>query len=356
MSSEDKDQEDKTEEPTSKRLQEARERGQVAKSREFNSFVMLLVGGAMITFLGPSLAEDLTGLFVGLLSKVHQISVSQASFATLLSDGIITIGGYMMLMLIFFVIAAVLSNMVQHGPIVSLKPLEPQFNRMSLLKNLRQKFSMTNFVEFVKGVFKILAVFMIGGFLLIPVFDLLKDFLHMNPVQFVKEMLFWQVLIFIGVLSFMLVVSVLDIFYQRFNHRKKLRMTKQEIKEEFKNMEGDPQVKARLNKIRMQRARGRMMDSIPDADVVITNPTHYAVVLKYDQETMMSPVMVAKGTDFIAQKIRDIANENRIPIVENPPLARGLFAAMEIDDEIPEEYFQAVAEVITYVWNMNKAA
>ena len=356
MSSEDKDQEDKTEDPTSKRLQDARERGQVAKSREFNSFVMLLVGGAIIIFLGPSLAGDLSNLFTGLLSKVHQISISQASFANLLKDGITTIGGYMILMLIFFVLAALLSNVVQHGPIISIKPLEPQLNRISLLKNLKQKFSMTNFVEFTKGVFKILAVFIIGGLLLIPVFDLLESFIFMNPVEFVEEMLFWLILIFIGVLSFMLVVSFLDIFYQRFNHRKQLRMTKQEIKEEFKNMEGDPQVKARLNKIRMQRARGRMMDSIPNADVVITNPTHYAVVLKYDQDTMMAPVMVAKGADFIAQKIREIANENNVPIVENPPLARGLFAAMEIDDEIPEEYFQAVAEVITYVWNLNKAA
>ena len=356
MSSEDKEQEDKTEDPTAKRLEDARGRGQVAKSREFNSFVMLLVGGAVIVFIGPSLAGDLTNLFTGLLSKVHLISITEASFAQLLSDGVTTIGGYMILMLIFFILAAFLANFVQQGSIMSVKPLEPQLNRISLIKNLKQKFSMTNFVEFIKGVFKILAVFIIGGFLLIPVFNMLEEFIFLNPAELVQEMLFWVVLIFIGVLSFMLVVSFLDIFYQRFNHRKQLRMTKQEIKEEYKNMEGDPQVKARLNKIRMQRARGRMMDSIPDADVVITNPTHYAVVLKYDQETMQAPVMVAKGADFIAQKIREIATENNVPLVENPPLARGLFASMEIDDEIPEEHFQAVAEVITYIWNLNKAA
>lgn len=356
MSSEDKDQEDKTEEPTSKRLEDARGRGQVAKSREFASLVMLTVGGAVIIFMGPSLGRDLYTLIIGMLGNLHMINISEASFAALLSNGIVAIGKFMIILLIFFIMAAVLSHMVQFGPMISLKPLEPQLNRISLLKNLKQKFSMTNMVEFVKGMLKIVAVFVIGGIALIPVFDVLDRFLELNPAQLVEEMLFWLIFVFIGVLVFMMGVSLLDIFYQRFNHRKQLRMTKQEIKEEFKNMEGDPHVKARLNKIRMQRARGRMMDSVPDADVVITNPTHYAVALKYDPEEMMAPVMVAKGADFIAAKIREVATENHVPIVENPPLARGLFAAMEIDDEIPEEYFQAVAEVITYIWEMNKAA
>ena len=356
MSSEDKEQEDKTEEPTSKRLEDARERGQVAKSRDFNSFVMLLVGGAGIFLLGPPLALDMAILFRGLLENLHQISVNEASFAHLLQEGLLTIGGFMFLILLFFVLAAVLSNLVQHGPLFSTKPLAMQINRVSLISNLKQKMGAANMVEFLKGVAKITVVFVMGGILLIPISSELEKLIHLQPVEFLEEFLFWMALVFLGVLVFMVTVSFLDILFQRFSHRKKLRMTKQEIKEEFKNMEGDPQVKARLNKLRMQRARNRMMQNIPDADVVITNPTHFAVVLKYEEQTMNAPVMVAKGADFIAAKIREIASDNDVPIVENPPLARGLFDSMEVDDEIPEEHFQAVAEIITYVWGLNRNA
>ena len=356
MSSEEKEQEDKTEEPTSKRLQDAHERGQVAKSREFNSLAILLVGALSFTFVIPLISLDIMSMFTRLLANVDKVRIDDTSFQQLLSDGLQGVGTIMGVYFIVTLLASALSNLVQHGLVFSVKPLQPQLQRISLVKNLKQKLSMQHMLEFLKGVFKIIIVFVVGGVVLLPLFDFLPKYLEMTLVDFTTEMLFYLILLFIGILILMLGVSFLDILFQRFNHRKQLRMTKQELKEEYKNMEGDPQVKARLHKIRMERARRRMMDSVPNADVVITNPTHYAVVLKYDQTTMMAPVVVAKGQDFIALRIKDIAHDNDVAVVENPPLARGLFAAAEIDDEIPEEFFEPVAQIIRYVWELNKRA
>ena len=158
-----------------------------------------------------------------------------------------------------------------------------------------------------------------------------------------------------GVIAVMTVVAFLDVLFQRYQHTKKLRMTKQEVKDEFKQLEGDPQVKARLRQIRMEKARQRMMAAVPEADVVVTNPTHYAVALKYEHGTMEVPVLLAKGTDAVAQRIRALAEEHAIPLVENPPLARTLFATVDIDEEIPPEHYQAVAEVIGYVMRLRRS-
>jgi len=187
---------------------------------------------------------------------------------------------------------------------------------------------------------------------LLPEISRLDTLASMEAAELLYEIQILIIRVFIGILAILFVIAALDVVFQQYQHIKQLRMTKQEVKEEYKNTEGDPQVKGRLRQIRMQRSRERMMQAVPTADVVITNPTHFAVALSYKPETMEAPVLVAKGQDLIAQRIRSIAEENDIAIVENPPLARALHATVDLDQEVPAEHFEAVAQVISYVFNL----
>ena len=204
--------------------------------------------------------------------------------------------------------------------------------------------------EFLKGILKLRCV-MVGvpGFALIPGLDSFTSYSTQDFLAILHNTLLKML---VAVLAVLAAIAIADLIFQRYRHKKQLRMTKQEVKEEHKQAEGDPTAKQRLRQIRQERARQRMMAAVPDADVVITNPTHFAVALKYDSEEMDAPRVVAKGQDLIAQRIREIAEDNDIIIVENPPLARALFASVELDDEVPPEHYQAVAEVISYVWGL----
>lgn len=211
---------------------------------------------------------------------------------------------------------------------------------------------MKKIVESFKGIIKISVIGFIAVLVVKPYLgkvELLPTMDTMAVLRFIHKIV---ILLIFTVVIAVLVIAVADYVYQRYTHLKKLRMTKQEVKDEYKQMEGDPMVKSRIRQVRMERARHRMMENVPKADVVIVNPTHYAVALEYKMEEMDTPVVVAKGIDFIALKIRELAEEHDIPVVENPPLARALFASVEIDQAIPPEHFKAVAEVIGYVMQL----
>ena len=216
----------------------------------------------------------------------------------------------------------------------------------------KRLFSLKSVVEFLKGVAKITIVGAIATMLMLPSFEGLDQIVRMeiggaaNLLHaLVSKLLF-------GVLAVVTIIAAIDFLYQRFEHMKQMRMSRQEIKDEYKQTEGDPVIKQRLRQVRQERARQRTMAAVPDASVIITNPTHFAVALKYELDDMEAPVLIAKGQDFLALKIREVAEEHDIPIVENPPVARALYANVEVDQEIPQEHFKAVAEIIGYVFRL----
>jgi flagellar biosynthetic protein FlhB len=350
--SEQPDDAQKTEEPTAKRLRDARSKGQVAVSREINTWVLLFGTGLMIALLFPSLMRDLTAIFVAFIERPHELLADAGGLGNVLSTLVMEIALILALpMAILFVIALV-AGIAQTGINFATKPIEPELSKISPLKGLQRLFSAKQLVEFLKGIFKIVIVGFVGTILLLPEIGRLDTLPSMSMGELMTEIDALILRIFIGILAILFVIAVADLIFQRMQHIKQLRMTKQEVKEEFKNTEGDPQVKGRLRQIRRQRSRERMMQAVPTADVVVTNPTHFAVALAYKPEEMEAPVLVAKGQDFLAQRIRGVAEENDVPIVENPPLARALYAGVDLDQEVPSEHYEAVAQVISYVFNL----
>ena len=250
------------------------------------------------------------------------------------------------------VILAIASSVVQTGLIWATEKIKPDPSKISLIKGAKNKFSLRAIVEFLKGIAKIglvsvVAVGLVTPFLgdiaLIPTFEL---------VQTLDRMYIIAIWLMVGTVLVMTVIAALDFLYQKYAHLKQMRMTKQDVKDEQKQAEGDPLIRARIRKLRMERAQQRMMAAVPEADVVITNPTHYAIALEYKMDDMPAPKVVAKGVDFLALRIREAAEENDVPVVENPPLARALYATVEVDEEVPEEHYKAVAEIIGYVMRL----
>jgi flagellar biosynthetic protein FlhB len=220
------------------------------------------------------------------------------------------------------------------------------------LAGAKRLFSLKSVVELLKGIVKIALVAAIAYMLISPQIEEIEKYVQMDPLESFDELYFLVIKLFVGVVAVLAVLALADFLYQRYEFMKQMRMSIQEIRDEHKQSEGDPMIKSRLRQIRMERARARIMASVPQADVVITNPTHYSVALKYDLDSMGAPVVVAKGVDDVAFRIREVANENDIPIVPNPPLARALFDTVEIDQEIPDDHYKAVAEVISFVFKL----
>jgi flagellar biosynthetic protein FlhB len=215
-------------------------------------------------------------------------------------------------------------------------------------------FSRRSLAEFVRGLLKITVVSSVALFLILPEVAQLNKLIGMEMMQLLGEIEALLAKLLIGVVAIVAAIATIDVLYQRMQHLREMRMSRQEIKEEFKESEGDPLIKGRLRQLRMERTRRRMMAQVPQSDVIVTNPTHYAVALKYDPATMSAPKMLAKGVDKVAQKIREVAKEHGIPVVENPPLARGLFATVDVDEEVTPEHYKAVAEVISYIFRLKQ--
>jgi flagellar biosynthetic protein FlhB len=347
------DESQKTEDPTPRKLEEARKRGQVIFSKEVTNWVLLFAATLLIVGAGPGIVVDMRDVLKVFLAEPHNIPIGtpgglgvtlRALFFSVFTDLLFPLG--------ILMVAAVLSAFVQTGAIFSAESLKPDLSKISPLKGLQRLFSMRSIAEFIKGLAKIAIVSIAATVAVMPYMGSVEHFvgLNINQSLFDLESIFVKMMIAILVVLF--VIAVMDYIYQRYEFYKKMRMSKQEIKDEYKQTEGDPQVKGRLRQLREQKARQRMMQAVPEADVVITNPTHYAVALKYDMQKMDAPVLVAKGADLIAQKIKELARENKVPVVENPPLARALFDSMELEQTIPAEHFKAVAEVISYVFKL----
>ena len=343
---------EKTEKATPRRLEKAREEGQVAKSTEITTTFMLIVMFAAIKFLGPMMLEHITNIFFGVshMFDMQEMTIRNAmAIYDFLAKEMIWILGPLMAASVF---VALITNILQVGFKVTAKPLQPKLSNISPINGLKRLFSLKTIVELIKSIFKI-------GIILFIVYLALKDYetlifqFYSLPV-FEAYGIIMNIAIDVGIKigAFFLVVAVIDYVYQRYSLAKKLRMTKQEIKDEYKMTEGNPEIKSRIRQRMREASMRRMMQDLPKADVIITNPTHFAVAIVYDEAMGNAPVVLAKGADLLAARIKAKAAELSIDIIENKPLARALYYTVEIGDEVPPDLYQSVAEVLAFVYNL----
>lgn len=349
----DADEEDKTEDPTGKRLEDSQQKGQVAKSQEVNHFVMLVSSGLVLAFLAGTASQDVVRAVLPFLERPHEMIFQQSVLGETVETLVWDLLRALSLPIMLLFVAAFIANVVQHKPTFALTKMKPDFKRISPLKGLKRMFSSTSLVNLAKAVLKIVLIGLIMGFVVWPKLQTLR-LLPSTDLRGVVDLVMDLTLIMLSVVAgAMAPIAAVDMMYQKFDWRKNLRMTKQEVKEETKDTDGDPKIKARIRQLRFERSRQRMMAAVPTADVVVTNPTHFAVALSYQSDAMNAPKVVAKGQDLIAQKIREVALAHDVPLVENPPLARALYRDVEIDQEVPSQFYRAVAEVIGYVMRLN---
>ncbi|KZL21335.1 Flagellar biosynthetic protein FlhB [Pseudovibrio axinellae] len=350
---EDTDDSEKTEDPTQKRLDQAHEKGDIPKSQEVSSWFSLLGTALVVFFLAPSMAAGITGILKGFFAHADTIAVDPAALVFLLEITGPEILGVVALPLLTLLVLAVIGNLVQHKPLWTGERMKPKLSKISPLSGGKRLFSKDSLANFLKGLVKITVVATVVFLVLWPERERLDTVVFRETGLVLVEVQELAILVIGAILAFMTVVAGADLVWQRKKWFEKQKMTQQEVKEEYKQSEGDPKIKAKIRELRLQRSRNRMMASVPNATVVITNPTHYAVALQYE-EGMGAPTCVALGVDELALRIREVAKEANVPIVENPPLARALYASTELNDYVPEEHYAAVAKVIGYVLQLQK--
>jgi len=342
---------ERTEEATPRRRQKAREEGNVPKSRELSTAVIFLISVIFLYFYTPYLIESFSKFIKHTLSKTNYI-ITKNSTIELFN---FTFQYYLKVLIPFFALlitVGLLVNVAQFGFLVSPKALEPKWDRLNPINGLKNLFSKRSLVELVKSLFKIFVVGFVAYLIVKGKIDqilVLADSDPFSSLVFLGKLVF-ELCFKIGLL--ILLMAILDFFYQKWQYEQDLKMTKQEVKEEFKQMEGDPLIRQRIRSMQREMARKRMMEEVPKADVVITNPIHYAVALKYDANKNKAPIVVAKGQRLMALKIKEIAKEHGVFIHEDPPLARTLFSQVDIGEEIPENLYKAIAEILAIVYKM----
>ncbi|MBN8827812.1 MAG: flagellar biosynthesis protein FlhB [Sphingobacteriia bacterium] len=353
MSEDDVDDSQKTEDPTPRRLEEAFKKGQVIYSREVTNFFVFLCLIAIVWKGIPIMGEKTYLNFGYYFLNSDQIQINDSVLMKIYKDSSL----YFLLLIIvpcsLTIIASILSSFIQNGRFsYSGEPLIPKLEKISILKGLGRLFSLKSVVEFLKGLIKIIVIG-VASYLTIShsinKVKIIHDYEIISIISFIHKL---AKDVLIVVCSILFVIAILDYLYQRYEFYKELKMSRQEIKDEYKETEGSPEIKAKIKKMRAERAKKRMMANVPKADVIITNPTHFAVALQYDKSEMTAPIVVAKGTDKVALRIREIANKHEVPIVENPFLARELYKLVDIEEEVPFEHYQAVAEIISYVYKL----
>ena len=352
MADETQDESQKTEEPTHRKLEEAHRRGEFASSREISTWFVLLAGTLLVIAIVPGMARDLGRLLETFVEQPHAMALDVPAAEALARRTVMAMALVLALPFAVFVVAALAAGFIQHGAVFASDRLVPKLERISLAAGAKRLFSMRSVVEFAKGLVKILIVGAVAALLMMPEMSRIEEMTTYEVGKLTEVLRDLGARLMIGVLAVVTVIAVLDYLYQRMQFMRQMRMSRQEIRDELKQTEGDPQIRARLRQIRQERARRRMMAAVPASTVVVTNPTHFAVALKYELETMAAPVLVAKGVDAIALRIRAVAEDAKVPIVENPPLAQALYAGVGLDEPIPAEHYRAVAEIIGYVFRL----
>ena len=346
------DQQQKTEEPTSKRVDEAREQGQLAISREMSTWALFAAVFVVVAWIGPTMAERMAMSLRVFLERPEEISLDGNGLQVALGGVGASVALACLLAFGLLGLATVLGTMVQTGFYMNPARVEFKLEKIMPIHGFKQLFSLNSLVELFKNLVKLLVVGMVAVLTFIPLIDELPRYTGQNLVTITVFLHRQAVHLLILLMLVVTVIAVSDWLYQRHRYMQTLRMTKQEVKDEHRQSEGDPVIKGRLRQIRMEKARKRMMAQVPKADVIITNPTHFAVALQYDNAKMAAPVVLAKGADRIAERIREVAAENAIPLVSNPPLARALYDTVDVDEAIKTEHYRAVAEVISYVYKL----
>lgn len=351
MAEEQQDSSEKTEEPTQRKLDEAHKKGDVAKSQEIGALFVLFAAALSIVTIAPWSVDVLGQRLAGFMRNAHAVPTDGGHLRVLLVQLAGTIALAAGLPMLVLAVAAVAGNMIQHRPVLSLEPLKPKFSKVSPLAGFKRLFSSESLVTFVKGIVKIVLVGSAIWLIIWPQRDKLDLMVSMEVAGLLGMTRDLTLQLFAAVVAVMILVAGADFFYQRFKWMERQRMSMKELKEEFKQQEGSPEIKAKVRQIRRERAQKRMMAEVPKATVVIMNPTHYAVALKYESG-MRAPVCVAKGLDDLALRIRAVAEEAGVTVVEDPPLARVLHAAVDLEEEIPEAHYKAVAQVVGYVMTL----
>lgn len=348
----EKSDQERTEQPTGKRIEKAREQGDVPRSREMSTCVVLLVGGFALWMFTDPLVTSLSSTMVSAMTLERAMAYDLTLLFNHLGGHFMDIAFALMPIASMMLLGAVASPLMLGGWLFNSGSLGPKFERMNPLKGIMNMFSLNSLVELIKSILKTILVGTIawftmrshiGAVLNLSVEPLESSSSHMRQLLWVS---------FITMVCALIVIAAIDVPYQLWNYTRKLKMTRQEVKEEHKEIDGDPQIKARIRALQRAAARRRMMSSVPTADVVVTNPSHFAVALKYSEGAMSAPVVVAKGTEAVAAKIREVAQEHKVPILEAPPLARALHYHTDIGEEIPEALYAAVAEVLAYVFQL----
>ncbi|KFA58331.1 flagellar biosynthesis protein FlhB [Gilliamella sp. wkB18] len=342
---------DKSEQPTDSKIKKAKEKGQIPRSRELTSLLILLVGITLFWLMGSHLASQLITVIQMAMKVSYRIDDDKLLIFNLVN---LLSAGFWAILPIFLglVIIAIIAPICIGGLLFSLQSIKPNFKKLNPISGFGRLFSTRIFAELLKSMFKVILVSFAVLLFLLHYFPSMLSLPNMylnnalaNSIQFVILCVILSIIALIPMVGF-------DIFYQIWSNLKKLKMSKQEVKDEFKEQEGNPQIKGRIRQMQQAIARRRMMKDVPKANVIVTNPTHYAVALQYDEKTMIAPKMLAKGTDNIALRIKELASEHNIPQLEAPPLARALYRYGEIGETIPPELYTAVAQILAWVYQL----
>ncbi len=337
---------EKTEEPTQKKIDDAKKKGQIARSKELGTMFVLIFSAISLLLYGPEIGKGLYNIMGRLLSLNRNETYDTTKMFSvwgIVSDALLF---PMSMFVLIIVIAAFIGNTMLGGFNFSWKAAAPKANKMSPAKGIKRMLGPQAGVELVKSILKFAVVAGFAVFLINTFFDeILHLSLESSPGNIIHalEILAWM---FLGLSCTLVVIAAIDAPYQSHKHHKELKMTMQEVKDEYKNSEGDPQIKARIRRTQREMSQRRMMQDVPDADVVVTNPTHYSVALKYDTERAGAPIVVAKGIDELAMQIRKVATGNEVPLVESPMLTRALYHTAEVGEQIPDQLFTAVSQVL----------
>lgn len=350
----DSDSGEKTEEPTAKKLSEARKKGQIARSKDLGTMFVLVGSAVAIMLVGSMLTESLALIMRRLFTLTREEVMDIHALYGVLRGTVTHLIAPLAWIFVIIMIAAFIGNTMLGGMSFSAEAMAPKLSKMSPLAGFKRMFGVKAIVELIKSLLKFFVVFIVAYLLLSSLFDeILGLSLEAIPLNFEHAVTMLQWMFLVLALSIGIIAAI-DAPYQTWDHTRQLKMTKQEIKDENKNTEGSPEIKGRIRRAQYEMSQRRMMQDVPDSDVVITNPTHYAVALKYDLEQGGAPMLVAKGIDQMAIHIRTIAKENNVEIIASAALARSLYYCAETNEEIPEELFAAVAQVLAFIFQLNE--
>ncbi len=345
------DDQEKTEEPTSKKIEDAKKEGNVPKSVEVPGAAILFFSSIYLLFFADAAFNSMQSMMIYIYSFIGK-DIDDDVYFTITYNVITTLLYSLTPLFIIVVIFAIAFNLMQFGFVTT--PLTIKLEKINPISGFKNIFSMKKVLEAFKLSVKLIIIFIVMVIILMLIWKEILAMMDMSINASINSMIKLTIYFVLTILLIIIIFAIIDYFFTRHYYFEQLKMSKQEIKDEYKQMEGDPLVKGRIRQVQMKMSRQQMLKDVEDADVVITNPTHYAVALKYQKEKRGAPTVKAKGIDFLAIKIKDIARKNKVPIIENPSLARALYAQLEIDEEIPKEFYEAVAEIFTYIYELNK--